>query len=145
MLAGDRKDYMELRKLVVRLVMMTDLSKHFESIAALNGSAEGSLQPAGHAGGENRGAVEGGAAGGGAGGASAIAPDITLALTVAIKGADLGHSIKPWVLHLKWSLWVTEEFFALGDRERAAGIPISTFCDRERDTDLAKSQGATMR
>ena len=35
---------------------------------------------------------------------------------------------------------VTEEFYALGDIERAAGLPISTFCDREKDTDLAKSQ-----
>lgn len=92
---------MELRKLVVRLVMMTDLSKHFESIAALNGSAEGSLRPVAYAGAEGRGGAEGGAPGGGADAGASTAPDVTLALTVAIKGADLGHSIKPWDLHLK--------------------------------------------
>lgn len=35
---------------------------------------------------------------------------------------------------------VTEEFFALGDLERAAGMQLSPFCDRYKDTDLAKSQ-----
>ena len=84
---------------------MTDLAKHFDFIASLK-----SLQPG-------------------------AAPDAALALTMAIKGADLGHSVKPWDLHYKWSLWVTDEFFRLGDAERAAGLPISTFCDRENTCD----------
>ena len=35
---------------------------------------------------------------------------------------------------------MTEEFFRLGDREKAMGLPVSTFCDRGKDTNLAKSQ-----
>ena len=40
----------------------------------------------------------------------------------------------------RWSLWVEQEFFQLGDVERAAGLPISPFCDRESDTNLPKNQ-----
>ena len=115
--AWDRKMYMGFRALIVKLVLMTDLSKHFEFITVLNAAAEASLCAD-----------------------APTPPDASLVLTVAIKGADLGHSLKPQALHYNWSLWVTEEFFLLGDTERKAGVPISTFCDRDKDTDLAKSQ-----
>ena len=36
----------------------------------------------------------------------------------------------------------TQEFWALGDRERAQGWEISPLCDREVDTDVAQSQVA---
>lgn len=121
----DRKTYMEFRKLTGELVMMTDLSKHFEFIGALNARDAGDMVPAQGAPGASAGAG---------------AADATTALTIAIKAADLGHSVKPWALHRKWSLSVTDEFFRLGDAERAAGLPISTFCDREKDNDLPKSQ-----
>lgn len=153
----DRKAYMELRKLVIKLVLMTDLAKHFDCISALNGSAEGSLmpRPTNAVGGTSAvqtgvgtcrmnpgssAANDGARAGAPGTPASPAPPDPALVLTVAIKGADLGHAIKPWALHHKWSLRVTEEFFALGDRERSMGLPISTFCDRVKDVDLAKSQ-----
>lgn len=110
-----RSEYMEMRKLVVQLVLMTDLGKHFDFVSSLNASPEGCL-------------------------CADAKPDISLALTVAIKGADLGHSLKPWPLHLQWSRSVTDEFFALGDLERAAGVPISALCDREKDVDLGKNQ-----
>ena len=111
----DRKAYVEFRQTVVQLVMMTDLSKHFDFVSKLNTLKTGSLQPI-------------------------KAPDATLILTLAIKGADLGHPVKPWPLHLRWSRLMNEEFFLLGDRERGEGLPISTFCDRDKDTNLAKSQ-----
>ena len=71
---------------------------------------------------------------------SGASPEVSRILAIAIKGADLGHSIKPWVLHHRWTCRVTEEFYALGDVERAAGLPISPFCDRHKDTDIPKSQ-----
>ena len=111
----DRKAYVEFRQIVVQLVLMTDLSKHFDFVSKLNTLKTGSLQPT-------------------------KAPDPTLILTLAIKGADLGHPVKPWPLHLRWSQVMNEEFFLLGDREREEGLPISTFCDRDKDANLAKSQ-----
>ena len=47
--------------------------------------------------------------------------DAMLAIEAAIKFCDLGHSIKPWAQHERWSVWVTEEFHQLGDRERTNG------------------------
>jgi len=111
----DTKAYKEWRKLVIQLVMATDLSRHFDFISSLNSLPPGSLQPASE-------------------------PAPTLLLSVAIKAADLGHAVKPWPLHYKWTQNVTEEFFRLGDREKAMGLPVSTFCDRGKDTNLAKSQ-----
>lgn len=111
----DREAYMTFRKLVVKLVLRTDLSKHFDFIACQNRKQEGSSLPTSN-------------------------PEASLILSLAIKGADLGHSIKPWALHHAWTQRVTQEFYALGDLERAADLPISPFCDRTRDVDLAKSQ-----
>ena len=68
------------------------------------------------------------------------ATDVSLLLATAIKFADLGHSWKPTIAHEAWTERVTAEFYALGDVERALGVPISPLCDRERDVNLPKSQ-----
>ena len=103
------------RKLIIELVLATDLARHFDFISSLNSLPPGPLRPSER-------------------------PEPSLCLTLAIKCADLGHSVKRWELHREWTRRVTDEFYALGDRERAAGLPISTFCDRHKDTNLAKSQ-----
>ena len=100
---------------IKRLTDGTDLAKHFDFVSSLNSRPEGCLCPSEE-------------------------PDAALVLSVAIKCADLGHSLKPWPLHQQWSHWVTDEFFALGDLERASGVPISALCDREKDVDLPKNQ-----
>ena len=43
-------------------------------------------------------------------------------------------------MHHRWSLAIAAEFFAMGDAERKAGLPISPFCDRHRDVDISKGQ-----
>ena len=135
----DRDAYMAFRRLVTKLVLMTDLSKHFEFTANLERegarlrSASVSVTAPGNDGFGMPSSV------GGDGGSAA------LLLTVALKHADLGHSVKPWALHYRWSVKVTMEFFALGDCERAAAVPISPFCDRYKDTDLGRSQCGFLR
>jgi len=57
-----------------------------------------------------------------------------------MKWADLGHAAKPFPLHDKWTRRITEEFFTLGDKERALGIAISPLCDRTENQGIAKSQ-----
>jgi hypothetical protein len=59
---------------------------------------------------------------------------------VAIKFADLGHCFKPFQMHKKWAQRVTNEFWALGDRERQLGIAVSPLCDRVRDSNVPESQ-----
>jgi len=130
--AWARPDFKLFQQTVSRLVLMTDLSKHFEFIAMLEQNAASLLPPAWVQGTASGWSVE----------EPSTEWDPTLLLTAALKCADLGHSVKPWRLHEKWSLWVTEEFYALGDIERASGMPLSPFCDREAGwgANLAKNQ-----
>jgi len=66
--------------------------------------------------------------------------DVKLLLTSAIKFADIGHVWKPFHVHEKWTMMATNEFWALGDRERELSCGISPLCDRESDVNIAKSQ-----
>jgi len=65
---------------------------------------------------------------------------IPLMLVTAIKTVDLGHTFKPWEQHEAWVDRITNEFYALGDRERDEQLSISPLCDRNRDTDVNASQ-----
>ena len=58
---------------------------------------------------------------------------------VALKCADLGHLGSPREVHLKWVTLLEEEMFRQGDRERAAGYPVSPLMDRTK-TGITKSQ-----
>jgi hypothetical protein len=65
---------------------------------------------------------------------------VPLLLAVALKFADLGHSFKPFHLHKQWAERITDEFWALGDRERQLGIAVSPLCDRDKDSNVPESQ-----
>ena len=58
--------------------------------------------------------------------------------TLRIKCVDIGHSFKPWGQHQKWTSWVAEEFYLLGDRERELSGPefVSPMCDRQKDSGI---------
>jgi len=95
-------------------VLMTDLAKHFEFIERLGSAPAGSLLPCEEL--------------------KADKTRMQILLVCAVKAADLGHSTKPFALHHKWSTWVSTEFYKMGDAERELGLlPLSAFCDRERD------------
>jgi len=66
--------------------------------------------------------------------------DTETVLICAVKFADLGHCFKPWALHKNWTERITEEFWALGDREKSLGMTVGPLCDRLADTDIPKSQ-----
>jgi hypothetical protein len=68
------------------------------------------------------------------------AADVLLLLCTAIKFADLGHVTKPLRLHEQWTMMATNEFWQLGDKEKALGVAVSPLCDRSTDTNVAKSQ-----
>ncbi len=44
--------------------------------------------------------------------------------------ADISHPTKPWELHLEWTKRCMAEFFQQGDREKAAGLTVSSLMDR---------------
>eukprot|EP00397_Hematodinium_sp_SG-2012_P019325 GEMP01019850.1.p1 GENE.GEMP01019850.1~~GEMP01019850.1.p1 ORF type:complete len:626 (+),score=96.12 GEMP01019850.1:316-2193(+) len=49
---------------------------------------------------------------------------------ICMKAADVGHSAKPWDMHVQWSIRVAKEFFAQGDAEVVRNLPISPGCMR---------------
>eukprot|EP00798_Chlamydomonas_sp_ICE-L_P002088 gene2088-18143_t len=64
---------------------------------------------------------------------------VMLVWKMAIKCADLGHLCSPRHVHRKWVAQLEEEMFRQGDRERAAGMPISALMDRSK-TGITRSQ-----
>jgi len=57
-----------------------------------------------------------------------------------IKCADVSHCTKPWKIHKRFAEMICEEFYAQGDLERAANLPISPYMDRTIATNVAKNQ-----
>jgi cAMP-specific phosphodiesterase 4 len=114
----------QARALVIELILMTDLARHGEFIArrlkpllprGFKASKENFVSPFHD-------------------------QDPPFLLTVAVKFADIGHVTKPFELHRQWTQRATEEFWRLGDKEKALGMSVSPLCDREKDTDIARSQ-----
>ena len=152
------------RKLMIDMVLATDLAKHFEflstlrALAAEHGSAAAEAAAAAHShhttshhlhilSHHGHGHVahrhEGASSASGEWKSPFLSDalvDVPLLLSVAVKFADLGHCFKPLGLHKQWTERVTNEFWALGDRERSLGITVSPLCDRTTDTDVPKSQ-----
>ena len=58
---------------------------------------------------------------------------------MALKCADLGHLTASREVHKKWVNRLESEFFAQGDREREALLPISPLMDRTKEG-VTKSQ-----
>jgi len=111
--------FRQFRSLVIDLVLGTDMAQH--------GSI---LQAAGEA------------LGGGSGAEAEAAPaaafepttrqQAMVLLQLAMKCSDLGHLALDWEVHLPWVRRLEEEFFKQGDREKAAGLPVSFLMDRSK-------------
>jgi len=110
-----RKAFQRLRKMVIELVLGTDMAKSgsivtsFKSVLESSSSSaeQGCFQPQ---------RVE----------------DAILLLQMAIKCADLGHLTLSWELHVSWVRRLETEFFAQGDQEKEAGLGISFLMDRKK-------------
>ncbi|KAG2486573.1 hypothetical protein HYH03_014743 [Edaphochlamys debaryana] len=62
-----------------------------------------------------------------------------LSLQMCLKAADLGHLGSELEVHKRWLAALEEEFFLQGDREKALGLPISPLFDRSKQG-ASKSQ-----
>ncbi|KAL6765019.1 hypothetical protein V8C86DRAFT_1223041 [Haematococcus lacustris] len=135
-----------LRKLMVELVLGTDMKQHFSIIGAftalhrLNTSeAQGSARISGA--GKQESLPSYGKASSST--VDELQPvseqDKLLSLQMALKCSDLGHLAAPLPVHLAWVARLEAEFFAQGDAERAQGLAISPLCDRTKQG-ITKSQ-----
>ncbi|VDL19924.1 unnamed protein product [Hymenolepis diminuta] len=109
------------RRMVIDMVLSTDMSKHMSLLADLKTMVE-TKKVAG----------------------SGILnldnyTDRMQILQNMVHCADLSNTAKPLELYTRWMHRLMEEFFLQGDRERAAGLDISPMCDRETAT-IEKSQ-----
>ena len=103
-----------LRKVVIDMILATDMSKHFDMLGVFRASSLGSLE-------------------------MQTFEERLVMFKLAIKCADVGHAAKETSLHEKWSSKIIEEFFSQGDLEKESRLPISMYCDRS-STDIPKSQ-----
>ena len=106
--------FMTVRKLIIDMILATDMSKHFDLLSYMRTKYN-----------EN---------------SDFNNKDIRADLfRLCIKSADVGHAAKNIELHEKWCCLVIEEFFSQGDEEKKQGLPVSMYCDRDT-TNIAKSQ-----
>lgn len=112
----DTENWTTARKVIVKMILATDMSRHFELLGHFKAAHNTPLSTA----------------------LNKMDERLNL-LEIIIKCGDIGHAAKCLDLHEKWTLLVCEEFFNQGDLEKALGQQVSMYCDRDT-TDIAKSQ-----
>ncbi|CAK1553575.1 unnamed protein product [Leptosia nina] len=116
-----KKQRQTLRKMVIDMVLSTDMSKHMSLLADLKTMVETKKV---------------------AGSGVLLLDNYTDRIQVLenlVHCADLSNPTKPLPLYKRWVALLMEEFFQQGDREREHGMDISPMCDRHNAT-IEKSQ-----
>uniref|UniRef100_A0A914HDP9 Phosphodiesterase n=1 Tax=Globodera rostochiensis TaxID=31243 RepID=A0A914HDP9_GLORO len=120
-LAGiSKKQRQSFRKMVIEMVLATDMSKHMTLLADLKSMVEAKKVS----------------------GTDTLLDkyqDRILVLRSAIHLADLSNPTKPIDLYRQWNERILEEYWRQGDREKQLGLEISPMCDRGNVT-VEKSQ-----
>ncbi|XP_076814604.1 3',5'-cyclic-AMP phosphodiesterase 4C-like isoform X4 [Clavelina lepadiformis] len=116
-----QKQWQSLRKIVIDMVLATDMSKHMTLLASLKTMVEtkkvassGVLMLDNYT-------------------------DRVQVLQNLMHCADLSNPAKPIEMYKKWNERIMDEYWMQGDVERAAGLEISPMCDRN-NTSVEKSQ-----
>uniref|UniRef100_A0A1I8HXE3 Phosphodiesterase n=1 Tax=Macrostomum lignano TaxID=282301 RepID=A0A1I8HXE3_9PLAT len=111
----------QLRKMVIDMVLATDMSKHMSLLADLKTMVETKKV---------------------SGGCLLKLDNYSEKMQIMqnmVHCADLSNPAKPLPLSTHWVTRVMEEFFNQGDREKALGLPVSPMCCRET-ANVEKSQ-----
>ncbi|GAB6033422.1 hypothetical protein CHUAL_013307 [Chamberlinius hualienensis] len=116
-----KKQRQTLRKMVIDMVLATDMSKHMSLLADLKTMVETKKV---------------------AGSGVLLLDNYTDRIQVLqnmVHCADLSNPTKPLEVYQRWVSQIMEEFFYQGDKEREHGMDISPMCDRYNAT-IEKSQ-----
>uniref|UniRef100_A0AAY4EVJ7 Phosphodiesterase n=1 Tax=Denticeps clupeoides TaxID=299321 RepID=A0AAY4EVJ7_9TELE len=116
-----KKQRQSLRKMVIDIVLATDMSKHMNLLADLKTMVETKKVTS-----------------------SGVLlldnySDRIQVLQNMVHCADLSNPTKPLQLYKQWTDRIMEEFFSQGDRERERGMEISPMCDKH-NASVEKSQ-----
>jgi 3',5'-cyclic-nucleotide phosphodiesterase len=95
----------EMRKLVILLVLATDMAEHLNILSLFNMKIKNGFD-------------------------DSNVNDRYLLLSILLKMADIGNIMRPSKLYLQWTAMLEEEFFQQGDMEKQRGLPVSPFMDR---------------
>jgi len=117
----NKKQRQTMRKMVIDMVLATDMSKHMSLLADLKTMVETKKV---------------------AGSGVLLLDNYTDRIQVLqnmVHCADLSGPTKPLPLYRRWCDRIMEEFFQQGDKEREASLDISPMCDRYNAT-IEKSQ-----
>ena len=106
------KQIKTLRKMVIDMVLATDMSKHMQLLADLKTMVESKKVT-----GNNIIMLE-------------SYDDRIQVLQNMIHCAELSNPTKPLDIYIKWTDRIMEEFWRQGDKERDLGLEISPMCDR---------------
>ncbi|KAJ0401585.1 hypothetical protein P43SY_008660 [Pythium insidiosum] len=104
----------DIRRLLIQMILATDLSRHFQHITKLKSRKFAVTD-------DTRGV------------------DLSLVMETLLMLSDLGHTAKPFAYHQIWANRIAEEFFRQGEAEERHNLPVSPLCDR-RQANLPKSQ-----
>eukprot|EP00927_Polykrikos_kofoidii_P047648 TRINITY_DN41918_c0_g1_i1.p1 TRINITY_DN41918_c0_g1~~TRINITY_DN41918_c0_g1_i1.p1 ORF type:complete len:1162 (-),score=190.73 TRINITY_DN41918_c0_g1_i1:49-3534(-) len=63
---------------------------------------------------------------------SMLKSDLQLVMNALLHCADISNPMRPWAVCERWAFFVLQEFFAQGDKEKLAGIPVGMLNDREK-------------
>ncbi|CAG9332374.1 unnamed protein product [Blepharisma stoltei] len=114
-------DWMKSRKLIIEMILETDIARHFE----LLGRFKARVENLGDLSFDN-------------------SEDKLSILSMALKSADLGWSAKSTELNERWGSLAMEEFYRQGDLENEKGLPITIFCDRKK-SDIPRFHGVFLK
>ncbi|GFH22778.1 3'5'-cyclic nucleotide phosphodiesterase [Haematococcus lacustris] len=129
-----RKMFDAIRKVVINMVLATDMRGHFSSLSLFKSKLHLTDEP-------NASIVsQRPSDSGGHTVAGGFHPNKAKQWTpVALKCADIGHLAAQPEVHRRWVLLLEEELFRQGDREAASGLPVSALMDRSK-AGITKSQ-----
>jgi len=116
-----QKQRMSVRKMVIDMVLATDMSKHMSLLADLKTMVETKKV---------------------AGSGVLLLDNYSDRIQVLqnmVHCSDLSNPTKPLHIYKDWVERITQEFFLQGDKERDAGLDVSPMCDRNNAT-TEKSQ-----
>lgn len=118
----DEKQWREARKIILTIILGTDMSHHFEQISKtqLFNEVNGEDTKAFCAGQKEE--IE----------CFRDEKNRLFVMELVLHCSDISNPFKPFAICAKWADLVVEEFCLQGDQEKALGVEVSPMCDRDQ-------------